>query len=134
MTFSGWLPNEFCTQTLKATLTVFWCFHQPITVFTWWQPKHTFVISFFSCIFFHSIRHVYKYPEDRRMLLTEANLSGIVSRKNLSLKGYRLFFVPSIFPLVNHMKINAKKKKKRKGALWANYSTIPNNSILLKIK
>lgn len=111
MTFSGWLPNKFCTQTLKAVLIVFWCFHQPITVFTWWQPKHTFVISFFSCSFFHSIRHVHKYLEDRRMLLTEANLSGIVSRKNLSLKDYSLLFVPSIFPLVNHIKINAKKRR-----------------------
>lgn len=62
MTFSGWLLSEFCTQTLKAALIVFWCFHQPITVLAWWQPKHTFVISFFSSGFFHSIRHVHKYP------------------------------------------------------------------------
>lgn len=62
MTFSGWLLSEFCTQTLKAALIVFGCFHQPITVLAWWQPKHTFVISFFSSGFFHSIRHVHKYP------------------------------------------------------------------------
>lgn len=75
------------------------------------EPKHTFVISFFSSSFFHSNRHVHKYPQDRRMLLTEANLLGIVSCKKLFLKDYSLLFVSSIFlPLVNDTEINARKK------------------------
>ena len=128
MTFSGWLPSEFCTQTLKAALIVFWCFHQPITVLTWWQPKHTFVISFFSSGFFHSIRHVHKYPEDIRMLLPEANLLGIVSCKNLFLKDYSLQFVPNIFlSSVNDTEINARKKQCIMNK-WVYYAECPHSA------
>ena len=33
----------------RQILIVFWCFFQPITVLTVWQPKHIFVFSFFPC-------------------------------------------------------------------------------------
>lgn len=55
--------------------------------------------------FFHSIRHVYKYPQNRRMLLTEANLLGTESRKSLFFKD----FVVGCFPLVCNTEINAGK-------------------------
>lgn len=118
MTFLADCPVNSALKTQKAALIVFWCFHQPITVLTWWQSKHTFVISFFSSSFFHSIRHVHKYPQNRRVLLTAVNLLGILSCKPLL---ERKLFVQTTFSLLNRITLKLMLKER----YFGNYFIMP---------
>lgn len=65
------------SQPWRQLMIVFWCFCWPIAVLTSWQPKHTFVISFFPVHFFRSIKHAHSsFHKNRGMLLSPSGALG----------------------------------------------------------